>query len=82
MEAVAHLIETLLSPVIGLINRVLWDYVLVYGLLAVGLYFTVRLRFVQVRRFPHMLHVIGRGTGGTTGVAASGGRVTTAAMKR
>lgn len=64
MEAVAHLIETLLSPVIGLINKVLWDYVLVYGLLAVGLYFTVRLRFVQVRRFPHMLHVIGRGTDG------------------
>ena len=64
MEAAAHLIETLLSPVIGLINKVLWDYVLVYGLLAVGLYFTVRLRFVQVRRFPHMLHVIGRGTDG------------------
>lgn len=64
MESALHLIETLLSPVIGLINRVLWDYVLVYGLLAVGLYFTVRLRFVQVRRFPHMLHVIGRGTGG------------------
>ncbi len=64
MDSVLHLIETLLSPVIGLINRVLWDYLLVYGLLAVGLYFTVRLRFVQVRRFPHMLHVIGRGTGG------------------
>lgn len=64
MESALHLIETLLSPVIGLINRVLWDYVLVYGLLAVGLYFTVRLRFVQVRRFPHMLHVISRGTGG------------------
>lgn len=64
MDLVLQWIETLLSPVIGLINTVLWDYVLVYGLLAVGLYFTVRLRFVQVRRFPHMLHVIGRGTDG------------------
>ncbi|MDQ3618357.1 MAG: alanine:cation symporter family protein [Pseudomonadota bacterium] len=53
-----------MTPVIGLINRVLWDYVLVYGLLAVGLFFTFRLRLLQVRRFPHMLKVIGRGTAG------------------
>jgi alanine or glycine:cation symporter, AGCS family len=57
-------IEWLLSPVVGLINRVLWDYVLTYGLLAVGLYFTVRLRFLQVRRFPHMLKIVGQGTSG------------------
>ncbi len=58
--------EALLAPVVGAINTVLWDYVLVYGLLAVGLYFTVRLRLLQVRRFPHMLHIIGRGTDGDT----------------
>ncbi|KAB8314778.1 alanine:cation symporter family protein [Tolypothrix campylonemoides VB511288] len=57
-------IESLLSPVIGAVNRVLWDYFLTYALLAVGLYFSLRLGFVQVRRFPHMLKVIGRGTGG------------------
>lgn len=64
MEFLLGGIEALLAPVIGLINQVLWNYVLVYGLLAVGVFFTVRLRFLQLRRFPHMLHVIGRGTAG------------------
>ncbi|GAB2623866.1 alanine/glycine:cation symporter family protein [Novilysobacter erysipheiresistens] len=64
MEFVLNGIEALLTPVIGLINTVLWNYVLVYGLIAVGVFFTVRLKFVQVRRFGHMLHVIGRGTNG------------------
>ncbi len=64
MPDVQPLIESMLGPVVDAINHVLWNYVLVYGLLAVGLYFTVRLRLLQVRRFPHMLHVIGRGTNG------------------
>lgn len=64
MEFVLGGIEALLAPVIGVINRVLWDYVLVYGLLAVGVYFTVRLGFLQVRRFPHMLRIVRPGTGG------------------
>ncbi|MGV8942224.1 MAG: alanine/glycine:cation symporter family protein [Lysobacter sp.] len=64
MEYLLGGIEALLAPVIGLINQVLWNYVLVYGLLAVGVFFTVRLRFLQVRRLPHMLHVISRGTAG------------------
>lgn len=57
-------IETLISPVIGAINNVLWNYVLIYGLLVVGVFFTFRLRFLQVRLFRHMLSVIGRGTDG------------------
>ncbi len=64
MEFLLGGIEALLAPVVGLINQVLWNYVLVYGLLAVGVFFTVRLRFLQVRRLPHMLHVISRGTAG------------------
>lgn len=64
MDVVLNTTEALLAPVIGLINLVLWNYVLVYGLLAVGLYFTVRLGFLQVRLFPHMLQVIGRGGSG------------------
>jgi AGCS family alanine or glycine:cation symporter len=57
-------VETLVAPVIGLINRVLWDYVLVYGLLAVGVYFTVRLGFIQVRRLPYMFSIVRPGQGG------------------
>src|SRR5690606_20302870 len=64
MDIPLALIETLLRPVVDLVNGVLWNYVLVYGLLAVGVFFTIRLRFLQVRRFPHMLRVIGRGTEG------------------
>ncbi len=64
MDWLLQQIERALSPVVAAINLVLWEYFLIYGLLLVGLYFTVRLRFLQVRRFPHMLHVIGRGTDG------------------
>lgn len=64
MQSPLSLVETLVAPVVGLINRVLWDYVLVYGLLAVGVYFTVRLGFIQVRRFPHMWSIVRPGQGG------------------
>ena len=64
MSAPATLIETLLSPVVGVINRVLWDYLLVYGLLGVGVFFTVRLRLLQLRRFAHMLSLVRPGRGG------------------
>jgi AGCS family alanine or glycine:cation symporter len=33
------------------VNGILWDYVLIIGLVGIGLYFTVRLGFIQVRRF-------------------------------
>lgn len=60
MTAFATL-DALLSHVVGLVNGVLWNHVLVGVLPLVGLYFTVRLRVVQVRRFPQMLHVLRRG---------------------
>ena len=64
MQTPLQAIESVLAPAVALVNSVLWDYVLVYGLIAVGLFFTVRLKVLQVRRFPHMLRVIGRGTDG------------------
>lgn len=33
------------------VNSILWDYVLIFGLVGIGLYFSVRLGFPQVRRF-------------------------------
>jgi AGCS family alanine or glycine:cation symporter len=47
-----------MDTVIDFINGILWDYVLVYGLLAVGLYFTVRLGFLQFRHFPEMFRTV------------------------
>lgn len=45
----------MLDPIIDAINGVLWNYVLIYGLIAVGIYFTLRLRFIQIVHFPDML---------------------------
>ncbi len=40
---------------IGPISDVLYSYVLVYLLVAVGIYFTIRTRFIQIRYFKRML---------------------------
>ena len=32
--------------IINFLNTIFWGYVLIYGLLAVGIYFTVRLGFI------------------------------------
>jgi AGCS family alanine or glycine:cation symporter len=47
-----------MDAVIDLLNTVLWGYVLIYGLLAVGVFFTLRLRFIQVLHFPEMIRNI------------------------
>ncbi len=43
---------------INSINSILWDYVLIYLLLGVGLYFTLRSGFIQLRHFGHMFSVL------------------------
>lgn len=57
-------IENLLSPVVGAINGILWNYVLVAVLPLVGIWFSLRLGFIQLRRFPRMISGLVRGTGG------------------
>lgn len=59
-----QLIENILSPVVNGINGVLWNYVLVGVLPLVGLWFSVSLGFIQLRRFPKMLSGMVRSTGG------------------
>lgn len=44
-----------MDRVVDFINSVLWGYVLVYGLIAVGIWFSIRLRLQQVLRFGEML---------------------------
>lgn len=44
--------------VINFLNTVFWGYVLIYGLIAVGIYFTIRLRFQQVLHFGEMIRSI------------------------
>ena len=40
-----------LEKIVGFVNSILWDYVLVFGLVGAGLYFTIRLGFPQITRF-------------------------------
>lgn len=47
-----------MNTIIDFLNTVFWGYVLIYGLLAVGVYFTFRLGFQQVLRFGEMFRVI------------------------
>lgn len=42
------------------VNNVLWGHVLIYALLAVGVYFSVRLGFLQVFRFPELVRSVTR----------------------
>ncbi len=47
-----------MTDLINFINNILWDYVLIYLLLGVGLYFTIRFGFIQLRHFGHMFSVL------------------------
>ncbi|MDD9196114.1 sodium:alanine symporter family protein [Aliivibrio sp. S3MY1] len=52
--------EALMS-VIGTINGLLWGQVLVYLLVGVGIYFTVRLGFIQLRQLGHSVKILRNG---------------------
>ncbi|WP_027136074.1 alanine/glycine:cation symporter family protein [Geminicoccus roseus] len=58
-----------MDAVIDFLNNIFWGYVLVYGLLAVGVFFTLRLGFVQVRCFPEMIRAVtGSKEGDSSGI--------------
>lgn len=60
----------MLDPLINAINGVLWNYVLLYGLIAAGVYFTIRLRLVQFVYFPEMLRcTFGRSEKDASGIS-------------
>ncbi|MEN4901997.1 alanine/glycine:cation symporter family protein [Luteimonas sp. TWI1416] len=59
---VVQLVERGLSPIVAAVNGVLWNYLLVGVLPLVGIWFSLRLGFVQLRRFPQMLRNLHRGT--------------------
>lgn len=47
-----------MDAIIDFLNTIFWGYVLIYGLLAVGIYFTLRLRFIQIIHFPEMIRCV------------------------
>lgn len=48
----------LINTVVDYTNTILWNYVLLYGLLAVGVFFTFRLGFIQFRYFGQCFSVL------------------------
>ncbi|MEP2614150.1 alanine:cation symporter family protein, partial [Marinobacter alexandrii] len=47
-----------MTAVVDFLNSILWGYVLVYGLLAVGVFFTIRLGGLQFLHFGEMIRAI------------------------
>lgn len=47
-----------MTTIIDFLNTIFWGYVLIYGLLAVGVFFTIRLGFLQFVNFGEMIRAI------------------------
>ncbi len=47
-----------MNAIIDFLNDIFWGYILIYGLLAVGVYFTIRLGFQQIVHFGEMFRVV------------------------
>jgi alanine or glycine:cation symporter, AGCS family len=47
-----------MNAIVDFLNTIFWGYVLIYGLLAVGVYFTIRLGFPQFLHFGEMFRTI------------------------
>ncbi|TXC82205.1 alanine:cation symporter family protein [Metabacillus litoralis] len=51
----------IIENIIGSTNTLLWSYVLIVMLIGLGLYFTVRTKFVQFRLLGEMIRLLGEG---------------------
>ncbi|MBV8455442.1 MAG: sodium:alanine symporter family protein, partial [Acetobacteraceae bacterium] len=60
-----------IQNVIDPVSAVLWGWVLIYVLLGAGIWFTLRTRFVQLRRFGHLFYLVLRSRDGASGGISS-----------
>ncbi len=59
-----------MDAIIDFLNTIFWGYVLIYGLLAVGVFFTLRLGLIQFLHFTEMFRaVIGSGQSDKAGIS-------------
>ncbi|CAM4053439.1 sodium:alanine symporter [Bacillus manliponensis] len=56
----------MLGKFIGETNNILWSYIIIAMLIGVGLYFSFRLKFVQIRYFWEMVRLLGDGASSKT----------------
>lgn len=59
-----------MNELVGAINGVIWSPALIFLCLGVGLYFTIRSRFVQLRHVPEMIRLIFDGKSNAAGVSS------------
>lgn len=59
-----------LSSIVGSINNLLWSYVLIIMLIGLGLYFTIKTRFVQFRYIGETFKLLGEGTKSENGISS------------
>ena len=59
-----------LSDIVSAVNGVIWSPALIYLCLGVGLYFSVRTRFMQVRGFMEMIRLMFEGEKSPSGVSS------------
>ena len=55
--------ETIINFFVGPVNDFIWTYILMFGLIVLGFYFTYKTKFVQFRMFGHMLKLLTESTG-------------------
>lgn len=60
-EGVVVLVLTVLENIVGVMNDILWSYVLIVLLIGLGIYFTVTTNFVQFRLSGEMFRLLGEG---------------------
>jgi alanine or glycine:cation symporter, AGCS family len=71
-----------LNSVVDWLNNVLWGFLMTPLLLATGIYFTFRLKFIQVRHFGHMFSVMRNSTKAKHGGVTSFGAFATSLAAR
>jgi AGCS family alanine or glycine:cation symporter len=59
-----------MNELVNAINGVIWSPALIFLCLGVGLYFSLRSRFLQLRHLPHMLHLLFDGKSTSSGVSS------------
>ncbi|TMP41302.1 sodium:alanine symporter family protein [Pseudoalteromonas citrea] len=60
-----------MADILNFVSGLLWGHVLIYLLIAAGLFFTFRLGFIQFRQFPYMVKVMANSrTGAGEGISS------------
>lgn len=59
-----------MAQIVDFVNGLIWSKALIYLCLGVGLYFSIRTRFMQVRGFPEMLRLMFAGQKSDAGVSS------------